>query len=116
LENNIKISDILEINIVEWGTISGEVLDNNLNGIPNAAITLWNSESVNGGYVIKSIIRIPENPQLSNDGRTSSIGQFIYRRVPLGTYILTAEKNGYKGKAIVNLKNKSIKNNLVLNI
>ncbi|MCD1296132.1 PGF-CTERM sorting domain-containing protein [Methanocella sp. CWC-04] len=96
---NTIIEDSVLVKVVGWGTISGMVTDKNRNGVPNANVTLWywNGTANNG------IVKVPENPQLSNDGRTAAIGTYTYERIPWGTYNVTAEKDGHIYFAMVNL-------------
>ncbi|WP_174591277.1 PGF-CTERM sorting domain-containing protein [Methanocella conradii] len=103
-----NLTDTTTVRVVGWGTVSGVVTDQNKNGIPNANVTLWNvkwntttytrSDGSNytvGGWENTKIVKIPENPQLSNDGRTAAIGMYTYFRVPEDVYNVTGEKDGH---------------------
>ncbi len=86
------------VRVVGWGTVSGIVTDQNKVGIPNANVTLWNVEWNNstGSWSIHlTPVNIPENPQLSNDGRTAAVGMYTYYRVPWNVYNVTGEKEGH---------------------
>ena len=69
-------------------SIHGTVHD--YQGVPlsNAKVTLMQDGQV---------VNIPENPQLSNDGRTGSDGAFGFENLPKGEYTIIAEKDGYSG-------------------
>jgi PGF-CTERM protein len=97
------LNDTTTVRVVGWGTVSGIVTDQNKVGIPNANVTLWNvkwNETDYGTYKVgrwenTKILKIPENPQLSNDGRTAAVGMYTYYRVPYDVYNVTAEKEGH---------------------
>lgn len=89
--------------ITVTGTISGMVVDKNKNGIPNATVTLyetrWNETTCEN---VKPVDH-PQNPQLTvSDPMVACIGTYTYYDVPLGTYNLTAEKDGHMWFACVN--------------
>ena len=78
--------------------MSGIVTDQNKVGIPYANVTLYyavQNGSVAEQYDNNGIVKIPENPQQSNDGRTAAVGMYTYYRVPWGLYNVTAEKEGH---------------------
>jgi hypothetical protein len=79
---------------VSQGVITGMVYDDNNVGIPDASVTLWSNGQV---------FNIPENPQLTNDGRTSATGSYHFANVPNGQYTVTGEKNGHTASAIVTI-------------
>jgi PGF-CTERM protein len=92
-----NLSDTTTVRVVGWGTVSGIVTDMNKVGIPNANVTLWNvkwNQSL-GRWENTGIVDIPENPQLSNDGRTAAVGMYTYYRVPWNVYNVTGEKEGH---------------------
>ncbi len=92
------ISNSTVVNVVGWGTVSGIVTDQNKVGIPYANVTLYyavQNDSVAEQYDTNGIVKIPENPQQSNDGRTAAVGMYTYYRVPWGLYNVTAEKEGH---------------------
>jgi len=92
------ISNSTTVKVVGWGTVSGIITDQNKVGIPYANVTLWNAEqnsTVAEQYDNTGIVKIPENPQQSNDGRTAAVGMYTYYRVPWGLYNVTAEKEGH---------------------
>lgn len=92
-------SDTCTVRVVGWGTVSGVVTDKNQNGVPNAKMTLW----VWNGNENVGIIRAPDNPQLTNDGSTATIGTYTFTYVPAGVYNLTAEKDNHTYFAMVYL-------------
>ena len=107
------LNDTTTVRVVGWGTVSGIVTDQNKVGIPNANVTLWNVKwtSTNftnskgeeypvGKWENTKILKIPENPQLSNDGRTAAVGMYTYYRVPYDVYNVTAEKEGHMYYAV----------------
>jgi hypothetical protein len=47
------------------------------------------------------MLRAPDNPQLTNEGRTATIGTYTFTYVPAGVYNLTAEKDGQVYFAVV---------------
>ncbi len=104
--NGKTISDSLTITTVEWGVILGTIYDQSGVGIPfaNVALRYWVKDIITGLMGPGAIVRIPENPQQSNDGRTSHIGRYIYYRVPSGDYCVTAEKDGHIHYAIIHLE------------
>ena len=56
---------------------------------------LQQNSTVAEQYDNTGIVKIPENPQQSNDGRTAAVGMYTYYRVPWGLYNVTAEKEGH---------------------
>jgi PGF-CTERM protein len=99
---NHNLTDTCMVRVVGWGTVSGIVTDQNKVGIPNANVTLWNvkwNQTVGRWENTKSV-NIPENPQLSNDGRTAAVGMYTYYRVPWNVYNVTGEKEGHQWYAI----------------
>ncbi len=94
---NHNLTDSTTVRVVGWGTVSGIVTDSNKVGIPNANVTLWNVEwnQSQNAWVNTQPVSIPENPQLSNDGRTAAPGMFTYYRVPWNVYNVTGEKEGH---------------------
>ena len=92
------ISNSTLVYVVGWGTVSGIITDQNKVGIPYANVTLWyavQNGTVAEKYDNNGIVKIPENPQQSNDGRTAAVGMYTYYRVPWGLYNVTAEKQGH---------------------
>ncbi len=92
------ISNSTVVYVVGWGTVSGIITDQNKVGIPYANVTLWyavQNGTVAEQYDNNGIVKIPENPQQSNDGRTAAVGMYTYYRVPWGLYNVTAEKQGH---------------------
>jgi|GEM_PF-2936042 len=97
------LSDTCTVRVVGWGTVSGIVSDENKVGIPNANVTLWNVQWNNstGQWENTVKVNIPENPQLSNDGRNGqTLGLYTYYRVPWNVYNVTGEKEGHTYFAI----------------
>ena len=90
------------VRVVGWGTVSGIVTDQNKVGIPNANVTLWNVEwnQSTGQWQNTQPVNIPENPQLTNDGRTAAVGMYTYYRVPWDVYNVTGEKEGHSWYAM----------------
>jgi len=97
-----NLSDTTTVRVVGWGTVSGIVTDMNKVGIPNANVTLWNVKwnQTLGRWENTGIVDIPENPQLSNDGRTAAVGMYTYYRVPWNVYNVTGEKEGHMWYAV----------------
>jgi hypothetical protein len=93
------LTDTCTVRVVGWGTVSGVVTDKNQNGVPNAKMTLW----VWNGTDNVGILRSPDNPQLTNDGSTATIGTYTFTYVPAGVYNLTAEKDNNTYFAMVYL-------------
>jgi PGF-CTERM protein len=92
------LSDTCMVRVVGWGTVSGIVSDENKIGIPNANVTLYNVQwnNTTGQWENTVKVNIPENPQLSNDGRNGqTIGLYTYYRVPWNVYNVTGEKEGH---------------------
>lgn len=83
--------DTCTVKVVGWGTVSGIVTDQNRNGIPYANVTLWHWNGTANGKILKA----PDNPQLTNDGRTAAIGMYTFTYVPEGDYNVTGEKDGH---------------------
>lgn len=104
--SNGVVTNSTDIDVRIWGNIGGLVRDKNDYGPPNANVSLWSCHynSSSGKWDKDDLLDIPENPQLSNDGRTGPSGQFTFYRVPVGTYILMAEKEGYSNVYIVTLE------------
>jgi PGF-CTERM protein len=94
---NHNLTDEVVVRVVGWGTVSGIVTDQNKVGIPNANVTLWNVKwnETSGKWENTKPVNIPENPQLSNDGRTAAVGMYTYYRVPWNIYNVTGEKEGH---------------------
>jgi hypothetical protein len=86
-----KLSDTCTVRVVGWGTVSGIVTDQNRNGVPDAVVTLW---LWNGTASVNKLVS-HDNPQLSNDGRTAAIGMYTFVYVPVGSYNVTAERDGH---------------------
>ncbi len=93
-DGSILAQDNVQLSIVISGSISGIIEDSKGNLIPYANVSLWQ----NG-----QLVRIPENPQQSGDGRGIALGSYNYYRVPLGQYTVTAEKEGHKLSVSINL-------------
>ncbi len=99
----VNVSNSTLVKVVGWGTVSGIVTDQNKVGIPYANVTLWyavQNDSVAEQYDNSGIVNTPENPQLTNDGRTAAVGMYTYYRVPWGLYNVTAEKEGHMYYAV----------------
>jgi hypothetical protein len=92
-------SDTCTVRVVGWGTVSGVVTDKNQHGVPDAKMTLW---AWNGTGNV-GVLGIPDNPQLTNEGRTATIGTYTFTYVPAGVYNLTAEKDNQTYFAMVYL-------------
>lgn len=109
VSRSITLYGEVDVQVVGWGTISGLVSDKNRQGIPLANVTLWYAEvnytADSTGHIwdSKGIVKVPENPQLSNDGRTGPLGIYTYERIPWGLYNVTAEKDNHLWFAHVNL-------------
>jgi hypothetical protein len=86
-----ELSDTCTVRVVGWGTVSGIVTDQNRNGVPDATVTLW----LWNGTANTKMLAAHDNPQLSNDGRTAAIGMYTFVYVPVGSYNVTAEKDGH---------------------
>ena len=86
-----ELSDTCTVHVVGWGTVSGIVTDQNRNGIPDATVTLWQWNGTDNVNMLAS----SDNPQLSNDGRTAAPGMYTFVYVPVGSYNVTAEKDGH---------------------
>ena len=107
----VTIANSTLVKVVGWGTVSGIVTDQNKVGIPYANVTLYyavQNTTVAEQYDNNGIVKIPENPQQSNDGRTAAVGMYTYYRVPWGLYNVTAEKNGHIYYAVFALGPSSI--------
>jgi len=99
---NHNLSDTCMVRVVGWGTVSGIVTDQNKVDIPNADVTLWHvqwNESL-ARWENTEWVKIPENPQKSNDGRTAAIGMYTYYRVPWDVYNVTGEKENHSWYAM----------------
>lgn len=114
--NDIPIQDTTEVRIVLWGTLAGTIYDQNGAGIPNANVVLWNwtRNPTTGLMERSSIVMIPENPQLSNYGRTSHVGRYCYYRVPSGDYCVTGEKAGHFYYTIVHLEQGTVTQDVII--
>jgi hypothetical protein len=86
-----ELSDTCTVRVVGWGTVSGIVTDQNRNGIPDATVTLW----LWNGTANTKMLASRDNPQLSNDGSTAAPGMYTFVYVPVGSYNVTAEKDGH---------------------
>ncbi|MGA9140082.1 MAG: carboxypeptidase-like regulatory domain-containing protein [Methanocella sp.] len=107
-----EISDTCTVHVVGWGTVSGFVTDKNQNGVPYAKMTLWQWKWE--GQPNEVMLRSPDNPQWTNDGRTATIGTYTFTYVPAGLYNLTAEKDGHEYFAMVNVTAGTYTANVVL--
>ncbi|HUL61610.1 MAG TPA: carboxypeptidase-like regulatory domain-containing protein, partial [Methanocella sp.] len=68
-------------------TITGVVLSSiGSQSVPDATVTLYDMD----GYLVD----VPDNPQQSSLGVGTSAGVYTFYDVPMGTYNVTAEKNG----------------------
>ncbi|WP_254591209.1 carboxypeptidase-like regulatory domain-containing protein [Methanocella conradii] len=94
-----RLSDTCRVRVVGWGTVSGMVTDQNKNGVPDATVTLW----IWNGTANVKMLAARDNPQLSNDGRTAAIGTYTFVYVPVGSYNVTAEKDGHVYYRLVSL-------------
>jgi hypothetical protein len=79
------LADTCTVRVVGWSTVSDYVTDKNQNGVPFAKMTLW----VWNGTSNVAPVRAPDNPQLTNDGSTATIGTYTFTYVPAGYYNLT---------------------------
>ncbi len=104
--SNGVISNSTYIDTSRWGGIGGLVFDKTGVGPPNANVSLWTCHYNDSSrkWEKDTILEIPENPQLSNDGRTGSSGQFAFYGVPVGTYVIMAEKEGHRNSSIVTIE------------
>lgn len=95
--NRGVISNFTYVNISSWGKIGGIALDKNGVGIPYANVSLWTCHynSSSHQWDKDNLLKIPENPQQSNDGRTAPAGLFAFNYIPVGNYMVVAEKNEY---------------------
>ena len=68
--------------------ITGTVRD--YMGLPvyNAKVTIWQGNNT---------LNVPNNPQYSSYGDTLTMGQYDFKHVPKGNYVITAELNGQTG-------------------
>ncbi len=107
-----EISGTCTVHVVGWGTVSGVVTDKYQSGVPDAKMTLWYWSGE--GRPNEVMLRSPDNPQLTNEGRTATIGTYTYTYVPAGLYNLTAEKDGHFGFALVNVTVGTYTANVVL--
>lgn len=114
--NNKTIQDHTEVRIVLWGTIAGTIYDQNGAGILNANVALWYwTKNASTGLMERGpLVLIPENPQLSNDGRTSHVGRYIYYRVPSGDYCVTGERNGHFYFTIIHLEQGTVTQDVII--
>jgi hypothetical protein len=94
-----EISDTCTVHVVGWGTVSGIVTDQNRNGIPDATVTLWYWN----GTANTQMLAASDNPQISNDGSTAAPGMYTFVYVPVGSYNVTAEKEGHSYYSLFNL-------------
>ncbi len=74
---------------VSYFNINGTVRD--YSGIPeaNAVVTLWQNNQ-------KVVIDGVTNPMFTGDGTTATIGTFMFKNVPKGTYKISASKDGFE--------------------
>lgn len=91
-------------------TITGTVVDQKGNSVPNAFVELI----MNG-----SIIRTAGNPQLSSDGRAGAFGSFNFSGLSPGVYVITAEiatpvSGNYNGSSVVNLVSGDVETSVTL--
>jgi hypothetical protein len=93
------IRDTCTVTVLGWGTVSGVVTDKNRNGVPYANVTIWYWD----GRENTGIVRCPDNPQLSSDGRTATIGTYTFVYVPQGDFNVTAEKDGHIYYAVISV-------------
>lgn len=103
--NRGVISNFTYVNISSWGKIGGIALDKNGVGIPYAHVSLWTCH-YNGSshqWEKDNLLKIPENPQQSNDGRTAPAGLFAFNYIPVGNYMVVAEKKEYNNYSIINI-------------
>lgn len=83
--------------------INGIVLDRDGNPVPGAEVTLWQDGRV---WMEGKRLSGCTNPQLTypfaeSYGHLRNDGEFAFVFVNRGSFVVTAEKNGYKGSAIV---------------
>jgi|AGTN01.3.fsa_nt_gi hypothetical protein len=100
-----------------FGYINGLVTDMNKNGMPNVTVTLWEVrlDNATGNYVNVGLADVERNPQVSwgeQDGNAT--GDYLFINVPLGTYNLTAEKDGHMASSLVNVTRGTTTMNLAL--
>lgn len=94
-----RLSDTCRVRVVGWGTVSGIVTDQNRNGIHDATVTLWHWN----GTANTKMLASKDNPQLSNDGRTAAPGMYTFVYVPVGSYNVTAEKEGHSYYRLIDM-------------
>lgn len=102
----VSIKDTTEVNVTEWGTICGKVIDRHGNGIPNAAVTLWIYEynQIKSCFENTSKYPSPSNPRLTISRKEiGEIGFYEFSRIASGNYCITAERNGKSYFTIVNV-------------
>lgn len=78
----------------DMGTIvntTGIVYDASGNPIPNAKVTLYSVVYIDGELKAREPAT---SPQLTGDGVSAAIGQYLFTGVPSGRYMITAEKGG----------------------
>lgn len=104
--DNGAITNSTYVDAVIWGNIGGLVRDKNDYGPPNTNVSLWSCHynDSSGKWEKENLLDIPENPQLTNDGRTGPAGQFAFYRVPAGTYVIMAEKEGHRNLSVVTIE------------
>lgn len=87
---------------IAYGSVIGSVFDQNSVGIPNASVAIYRYKD--GSNDINDILKISENPQITRDGRVGAVGTFLFHRVPVGKFIIRANKNNHMGYAIVKIE------------
>jgi hypothetical protein len=86
-------------------SITGRIYDANKNGVPNANVIMWHFNE--NGELIQPV-QMPENPMLSNDGRTKNVGDYSFINVNPGKYAITVEKNMLLGRCDVEVGQEDI--------
>jgi hypothetical protein len=89
-----------------FGCVNGMATDKNKNGMPDVTVTLWEVrlDNATGTYVNVGLADVENNPRVSwgeQDGNAT--GDYVFFNVPLGTYNLTAEKDGHMACSLVNV-------------
>ncbi len=74
---------------VSYFDINGTVYGSSGIAEANAVVTLWQNNK-------KVVIDGVTNPLFSGDGTTAPVGKYAFKNLPKGTYMLTAEKDGYE--------------------
>lgn len=85
-------------------SISGTVYDARHNGIPGAKVTLYYTAFLVNDYKATDPVSLPDNPQLTSDGRRTPAGFYGFTGIPADVYIVTAEKDGIAYSEIIQVR------------